>query len=359
MSSRSPIWSDRRRSLRAAAAALALTAVPILPAAPARAAVPLPVTAVLSAGGRTTLVVDLSASGRAGKTAVVTINGADQPATLTPVLSPGLALSMVVDTSTASAASLPPWLSGAARFVLEAPPSTDTVVITDSAPAKVVIGPQRSALEVVRGLDTIVARGTRDTATALKLAAGQFPDAAPGRRTVLYYTSAPDAGGIGAAALGAEFRATQTMLVVVGTAGTSPYWTEATAATGGFFAPAGNPVVVPALDQVQTQLSGRYLVQFATPPDLPATAAVTVTTGDLTLSGDVPLPVADPPAAVAATGDNGSGLRTGLLWGAITAVLLALIAGAVVVLRKRAEPDVAKGRASVPAAIPDSSRADE
>jgi len=65
------------------------------------------------------------------------------------------------------------------------------------------------------------------------------------------------------------FRATGTILVVVGTANADTYWARAAAATGGFFAPAGNPVVVPALDQVETILRGRYLVQFPTPSTLP------------------------------------------------------------------------------------------
>lgn len=344
--------------MRAAVAALALIATQIFAtqvflAAPAEAAtVPLPVASVVSAGGKTTLVVDLSASSRAGKDATVTLNGADQPATLTPVLSAGLALSLVADTSKASEASLPAWLSGAARFILEAPAATEAVVIGDSLPAKVVVGPQRGALEIVRGLDKVTAQGPRDTAAALKLAAGQFPAAAAARRVVVYYTAAPDAGGISAPALAAEYRAAQTMLVVVGTADTSSYWSQATAPTGGFFAPAGNPVVVPALDQVQTQLDSRYLVQFATPPARPATVSVTVHTADLTLAGDVPIPGADPAVAdSSAAGDStGSGLRTGLLWGAIAAVLLALIAGAFVVLRKRSDPPepAARGRATVP-----------
>jgi hypothetical protein len=349
MSSRSPIWSR-------ALAAVALAAVPGLGATPAAAApVPLPVAAVLSAGGRTTMIVDLSASSRPGRTATVTLNGNAQPATLTPVLSSGLALSLVADTSQASAASLPAWLSGAARLMLEAPSGTTAVVIGDSVPAKVVVGPQPGPLEIVRGLDQIAASGPRDTAAALKLAAGQFPRAAAGRRVAVYYTSAPDAGGISASELAAEFRATQTMLVVVGTADTSSYWAQATAPTGGFFAPAGNPVVVPALDQVQTQLRGRYLVQFATPSALPATVSVTVNAGGVTFGGDVAVPVADPAPAGstpsgAAAADTGSGLRTALLWGAIAVVLLALVAGAVVVLRRRpgAPGPVAAGRAAVP-----------
>jgi hypothetical protein len=371
MSSPSPIWSERVRPVRAAAAALALIATQVFLAMPAHAApVPLPVASVVSAGGKTTLVVDLSAASRAGKDATVTLDGADQPATLTPVLSAGLALSLVADTSKASEASLPAWLSGAARFILEAPATTDAVMIGDSVPAKVIVGPQRGALEVVRGLDKVAAQGPRDTAAALKLAAAQFPAAAAGRRVVVYYTAAPDAGGISAAALAAEYRATQTMLVVVGTADTSSYWSRATAPTGGFFAPAGNPVVVPALDQVQTQLDSRYLVQFATPPARPATVSVTVHTADLTLAGDVAVPGPDPAVAESSAADagdsTGSGLRTGLLWGAIAVVLLALLAGVFVLLRKRSDPPSPPGRAAVPqpraqgrATIPGTPSADE
>jgi hypothetical protein len=78
--------------------------------------------------------------------------------------------------------------------------------------------------------------------------------------------------------------------VVVGTAAACSFWSDAAAASGGLFAPASEPVVVPALDQVESTLRGRYLVCFATPPTLPATVGVRIDTGDLTLTGEAVVP---------------------------------------------------------------------
>jgi hypothetical protein len=361
MSSHSRISSERR-PLRAAAVLLALVAVQCLGTAPALAAVPLPVAAVLDSGGTTSLVVDLSASGRPGRSASITRGGAQQPAQLVPVVSAGLAVALVVDASAAGAATLPAWLSAAARFILEMPYNTQAVVIADRAPAAAITAPQRGPTEIVRSLTSVTAQGGRDTAAALTLANQQFPGTPVGRRVVVYYTTAADAGGESAAALGARFRASGIILVVVGTADTNTYWADAAMATGGFFAPAGNPVVVPALDQVQTTLRGRYLVQFRTPAPLPARVPVRVDTGDLTLTGDVVVP-APPPASAS----EGSGLRTGLLWGAIAAVVLAILVAGVFLLRRRTDdPSIPRERAPAPdsvalgrASVPETSQPDD
>ncbi|HET6533234.1 MAG TPA: VWA domain-containing protein, partial [Actinoplanes sp.] len=325
MSSSTPNRPDRAR---VATVLTALVTVLLIGAAPA-AAVPLPVAAVFTTGGQTSVVVDLSASTSPGRAvAAVTRDGATQAARLVPVVSDDLAVALVVDTSAAGAATLPAWLSAAARFMLEAPGGTRAVVVADSAPAATVAGPHRGPLEIVRALDGIPARGERDTAAALTLAAGQFPDTPAGRRVVVYYTGAPDAGGESAAALAARFRSAGTLLVVVGSAAAGRYWAEAAAGTGGFFAPAGDPVVVPALDQVQTTLAGRYLVEFPAPPDLPARVSVRVDTGDLTLTGDA--------VVTAPPGDPGGwpNLRM-LVLGGLTAAGLALAAALLLLARRR------------------------
>ncbi|HEU4349374.1 MAG TPA: hypothetical protein VFR35_16480 [Actinoplanes sp.] len=336
MSSRTRIWSERRAPRTAAALLVVLLAALGYGPAPAAAAVPLPVAAVLTAGGQTSLVVDLSASTRPGGQSVsVTLDGVPQPADLVPVVSGDLRVALVVDTSAAGAAALPAWLSAGARFILEAPAETQAVVIADTAPASAITTPQRGPVEIVRALNTVRAGGERDTAAALALAAGQFPGTPPGRRVVVLYTTAKDAGGPNASALSGRLRATGTILVVVGTADADRYWAGAAAATGGFFAPAGNPVVVPALDQVQTTLSGRYLVRIPTPPTLPATVAVRVDTGDLTLTGDV---VITEPMREAAPGD-GPGLRAVVLWSLIGAGALALVVALVLLLRRSRRAD--------------------
>jgi hypothetical protein len=172
---------------------------------------------------------------------------------------------------------------------------------------------------------------------------------------VVLYTTAADAGGRTAAELAAAYRSTGSILVVVGTAGDA-FWTNAATATGGFFAPAGEPVVVPALDQVETTLRGRYLVRFPTPTALPATVSVKVDTGDLTLTGDALIPLPPPAAKPADEAD-----RT-LVWslgGAAALIAVALVA-LVLIQRSRRQRQphgppaltaVFRGRAQAPGAI--------
>ena len=369
MSSCSRIRSERGRA-RTAALILALLAVQWPGAAAAAAPVPLPVTAVLVNGAETALVVDLSAGTRPGRHSVsMTRDGVPQRADLVPVMADGLAVALVVDTSAAGAAALPAWLSAAARFALEAPATTTAVVIADSAPAAVTVGPERGPSGVVRGLTSVRAHGDRDTAAALRLAVRQFPTAETGRRVVILYTTGPDAGGEGAAALAARFRASGTILVVVGTAAGGAYWADAAAATGGFFAPAGDPVVVPALDQVRTTLGARYLVRFPTPPTLPSRVSVRVDTGDLILTGDAIVAAVPAPATREWTARR-------RIWAAVALAAAGLLAAAVAIVqrhRRRARPSppaeppspwVARGRATVPgtvargrAGVPENSRA--
>jgi hypothetical protein len=158
---------------------------------------------------------------------------------------------------------------------------------------------------------------------------------------VVMYTSAATAGADSAARLAADFRASGTLLVVVGTAAAGDYWSAAAAATGGFFSPAGEPVVVPALDQVESTLRDRYLVRFSTPKQLPA--KVTLAVGPLTAETVLPGTHRDRPF-----------VRTLLL--AVGAA--ALVAAAVVLIGRRRRPrppagppgltTVFTGRATVP-----------
>ncbi|MBM2614179.1 hypothetical protein JIG36_01240 [Actinoplanes sp. LDG1-06] len=309
-------------------------------------AVPLPVEAVLAGEQQTSVVVDLSASTRSGaRTAEVTTDGVRREASLTPLMSSGLAVTIVVDTS---ADAEPAWLSAGARFILEAPSGTWATVIGDSSPAATIAAPQQDRSGIVAALGGVRPHGSRDTAAALTLAAKQFPDVPAGRKVVVVYTGAADAGGPSAEALADRFRAADSILVVATSADASPYWSTAAEATGGFFAPAGNPVVVPALDQVETTLRGRYLVQFPTPADRPAAVPLRVTTPDLTLTADVAVPAAPPPSS--------TGPERALIAAASTTVALVLLALLVTWLvqrrtRRRRRPPpivIAHGRATVP-----------
>jgi hypothetical protein len=332
MSSPSP-WRSR--------AVLALVLLVVAAPSPAAAAdIPLPVAGVFPGARTSTLVVDLSASDDKGGALTVTADGQAQPATLAPVVSSGLTLALVIDDGQDGAANLAAWSSAAARFSLAAPADTQAVVVSSAAPAKVVGTPQVGPVGIVRTLNDMTAHGTRDTAAALTLAAQQFPGAAPGRRVVLFYTSARNAGEIEAEALSAQFRAGGTILVVVGTPAGSAYWAAATQGTGGFFAPAGDPVVVPALDQVQTTLAGRYLVQLATPARLPARVSVKVKTADATFTGPADIPAT---AAAPSAGDHEGG--PSVWWWAGGALLVVLLAAAVAL-------PLLRPRRPAPAAVP-------
>ena len=350
MSSCSRTWPEHY-GRRAAALLAAVLAVSWTGSAAAAAPVALPVAAVLVHGERTTVVVDLGASTRPGpRTATVTHDGVPQRATMVPLMSDGLAVALVLDTSVAGAAALPAWQSAAARFVLEVPSTTRAAVIADSAPATVIAGPRRGPADTVRALTSVPAHGARDTATALTLAMRQFPATPPGGRVVVLYTTGTDAAGPDAGDLAALLRQSGTILVVVGTARAGPYWAPTAGATGGFFAPAGDPVVVPALDQVSTVLSSRHLIEVPTPPTLPARMSVRVDTGDLTLTGDALLPA---PPAPPATEDPPA--RTAVALGIAVAALTVAIAASVLLRRRGRRPAVAepvppvvaRGRATV------------
>jgi hypothetical protein len=298
---------------------------------PAAAAVPLPAIAVLPGTQQTSLVVDLGASTGPidSRTALITVDGAPQQAQLAPVMSENLAVAFVIDTSMAGGAALPAWLSAAARFILEAPTGTQAAVVADTSPPTLISPPQRGPMGVVSALSGVRAGGQRSTSDALTLAKSQLPGSPTGHRVVVVYTSAADAGGESAAALGARFQQAGTILIVVGGAGDSAYWSDAVRATGGFFAPAGTPVIVPALDQVATTLRSRYLVQFPTPPTLPARVSVRIDTGKLVLTGDVVIPVSSGPRTA-------SHFRVVVALAAIAGCLLVLVAVVLLIRRRSA-----------------------
>ncbi|WP_203826877.1 hypothetical protein [Actinoplanes palleronii] len=302
-----------------------MSAVLLVPPVPGGEVAPLPIDAVLGGAGETTLVVDVGAAASGARTVTVTSDDVPQKARLLPVVSPELTVSMVVDASAEGADALPGWLSAAARFSLAAPARTRSVVIADRRPAAVIAGPVRGPSGVVRALGTVRAAGERDTEAALTLATRQFPGATAGRRVVLLYTTAAGIAGLSAPRLADRFRAAGILLVVVGTTDPDRYWSSAAAATGGFFAPAEEPAVVSALDQVETTLSGRCLVRFATPARLPARIVVRVTAGGLVLSGETTLGQPVPEA----------GVRRYRLLGGAVAVLLVLPLILLVLHRRR------------------------
>ncbi len=354
MSSSSPPRRDRWATLLLLVTAMVAGAGAGAPAP--SAAVPLQVVAAIPGDPETSLVVDLGAGTKPAEKVSVTLAGAPLRATVTPVLADRMAVALVVDASEAGAAALPGWLSAAARFALELPATARTAVVTDTAPPAVVTTPGPGAIGVVGALNAVRAAGRRNTSDALTLAAEQVRAGPAASRLVMLYTTSPDAGGESAAALSARLTAAGTMLVVAGAAAGSAYWSGVSRATGGFFAPAAVPVVVPALDQVATTLRARHRVTFPTPQNRPAAVSVSVDAGDLTLTADTVVP-ADAGAAPRPASGGGTGWWAILLMG-LLAVAGAAAAAAVLLWRRSTGPDthppplVARGRATVPGTRP-------
>ena len=119
----------RRRPARCTIALLSIAAViGSWPAVPA-GAVPLSVVTVFPGAARhVSMVVDVGAGTEPVQpdAVTVTVRGAKQPTNVVPVLSDRLSTGLVIDASTGPGNSPQPWLSGAARFVLEAPAASRT-----------------------------------------------------------------------------------------------------------------------------------------------------------------------------------------------------------------------------------------
>jgi hypothetical protein len=333
MSSSTP--TPRRSRVRTVPALLALVlAVVAGPAlwAPAAAAQPASATAVAgeTRDGRCRVVVALPDAGRATEpgSATVTVEGGRQPARIVPLVSDRNTTVVVIDASDAVAPVLQPGLSGAASFVLSAPLTARTALVTDADPPAVVAPLRAGTADTLRGLATVRAAGERRTADALDLALHQLPPGADDPRLVLLYTAAPDASGPAAADLAARLTAAGAVLaVVVPGAAVPTYWSEVAAATGGAAVAAAGSGVVAAFDQLSADLQTRYLVTFAAPEALPASAVVRVDTpqGAVTANALVPSTVAAGPATRAPT-------DTGRTIGTIVGVVIAIGFVAVLVL---------------------------
>jgi hypothetical protein len=300
-------------------------------AAPAGTAVPLPDVAVFPATGRqVSLIVNVGGDARPIRPEAVSVTVGDvrQQTTVVPVISDQLATGLIIDASEAGGRSLQGWLSGASRFVLELPAAARTAVITDSTPPAVVAGLQQGPVDLVRALSAVQSRGERRTSEAFTLALRQLPATPAGPRVLVLYTSSPDAGGEPATRLAARLRNAQTVLVVVSSATDTGYWSTVTRATGGSLAPATAAVTNPAFNQVATALRARYLVGFPTPAELPATAAVRVDAGAVTLTAN--------PVVPASGAEDGESPRSGS-GGRWVKVLLAVVAvGALALLASAA-----------------------
>jgi len=301
----------------------------LVPAGPTT--VPLPGVTVLPVADRqVSLVVDIAGGTRPLPPEAVSVDvaGTRQPAMFVPVMSDQLAASVVVDVSQAGGAGLASWLSGAARFVLDAPAGARTAVVADTTPPAVLARSPDGPVDIVRALSGVQPHGARDTSDALALAVRELAATPAAPRVVILYTGAADAGDVASGDLAARLAREHVLLVVVSTAAATRYWTEATRPTGGFLAPAG-AATVPAFDQVATTLRDRYLVTFPAPAQLPARASVRVDLPQVAMATDVVIPAADAPP----DRGSGGGWLTVAVWVAVLVAAALLLIGSALRLR--------------------------
>jgi hypothetical protein len=196
-----------------------------------------------------------------------------------------------------------------------------------------VAGPAAGVADDVQALSELKPGGQRDTSAALTLALDRLPSLRGDRSVLVLYTSARDAGGERATALGERLRAAGAVLAVVTTAPDAGYWTSVAQATGGLavVAPAHRPIR--AFDQVASALRARYVTTFSRPATGGAELRWTVDGTTSTLPVTIPAARATGPADTEnrAT-DEGSSPALPLAAGL---VVILLATGAVLVRRRR------------------------
>jgi hypothetical protein len=337
------------RALRLLTAAALLGAVPLAAPVTTHAAAtpsPRPAPTVLATGttpdGKVAIVVGsrdgagtTEVPGRP-PTAAVATDGGQQPAEVRPVWSDDAAIGLVVDVSDATGPAFQAGLSGAAGLLLQLPAESRSGVVADRAPPVLVAGPEPGVTDDVQALSELTAGGARGTSAALTLALDRLPARRGDRSVLVLYTSARDAGGEPATALGERLRAAGAVLAVVTTAPAAGYWTQVAQVTGGLavVAPADRPIG--AFDQVADTLRARYVATFARPAT--GGAELRWTTDGTTSALPLTIPAAPAPGSAGAgsraTGD-GSSPAPPLVPGLVAVLLLALVAAVVLVRRRR------------------------
>jgi len=335
MSLSTPSRGDRRVAVPAGLAFVLQFLTPFVPAAAGAAADQLDLVAVVRSGDEVSVAVDV-VGGTPGVLAPesfsVALDGAPQPARARPVMSDKLAVGLVVDVSEEGGKALQAGLSGAANFILGAPPTTRTALVADGSQPTVLVPLQKDATELLDTLDRVHPGGGRNTREALNLAIRQLPTGPDDSRLVVLYTSAPDAGGEPPSALAQRLNRADALLAVITTASDTRYWAQVTSATGGLLV--SDPGTFTAFDLVDATLRNRYLVSFPVPLQLPAQVTVRVDIGQgtpLTANGVVPAGEAAAPQPP----QPPSGRSVWPLLLAFVA-LLATGAGAVIAFRSRA-----------------------
>jgi hypothetical protein len=331
-----------RRSLALTGFALAVFSLVVTPAA-ARAATD-PTVDVLAVGStsghRISLVTEVQPApliplGTSSVT--VSAGGARLSAQVNPVLSGLMAVGLVIDASAAGGPALQGGgLSGVASFLLQLPPDASTAVIADRRPPVVAARASAGVTGALQAASALSGNGARATSDALTLALHQLPTGSDQPSVIVLYTSAPDAGGESATALGRRLHRTHAILAVVNTSSDSQYWAAVATATGGLAVAAQPAGAVKAFDALADALRTRYVLTFPRPQASAVEVSVQIDATASPVSFAVPLPP-EPAASGGSTGAS-SGLAVAWRWvllGALVVLAVAVLASSVFRRRRR------------------------
>ena len=234
-------------------------------------------------------------------------------------------------------------LSGAASFLLQIPPDASTAVIADRRPPIVVANTATGASQHLEEVSALRSHGARATSDALTLALRQLPPWPGAQPIIVLYTTAPNAGGETATALGERMRRAHAILAVVTTSPDPKYWSHAATATGGIAVSSGPTPAINAFDELADALRGRYAVTFPRPP-----TSVTQVNLRFDAAGEhyvVPLVLPPEPGSVASRGPKSHRQMLGgrvppWYWvPGIAGLLIAIAALGMLSRRRRTVPD--------------------
>jgi hypothetical protein len=274
----------------------------------------------------------------------VTAAGSQVPTRLTPVLSARSSISLVVDASAGGASSFQHGgQSGVASFLLQVPPDSATSVVADRQPPAVISPSTIGVSDDLRAASDLTSGGGRSTSSALSWAVRQATPWPSSQPVIVLYTSAPDAGGEPAQALGERLRQAHAVLAVVNTSPTSAYWSQVANYTGGLEVRAPSTQAISAFDHVADALRARYTVTFARPAAGEAASLLVTTPGGTTTvplalpsgpAAPIPTPASTQAAANSSSGSSSSTHGAGPWWAWLLGVAALAVAATTVIISR-------------------------
>src|SRR4051794_3537233 len=250
-------WPRRPRAWAAGVAAACLCGLTVASQPSAVASVPAdgPVVTVQSSGStadpRVRLVAD---SGVRDPRTIrprdlsVAASGGELSSRSVPLLSRSSQVAVVVDTTAAASNGLPDVRTGVTDLLLQLPPGARVGVVSAGERPRLLAPVGAEPTSALARLSDLEASGGADgggagraAAAALTLATDALgPDLGPAQpRVLVLQTTAADAGGESATALGERLRASSVVLQVVTGASGSAFWGQVARVTGGQVDPAG------------------------------------------------------------------------------------------------------------------------